>query len=242
MSKKALSAAIAIAVLFAPLGESFAGGKAVECYAHYRQAPVYDMVQEREVFRGAQIREESVPAIYGTRKLRRLLAPGRVEYRVLEPEYQTVREKVLLYPERTVARTIPAVTRTQYRRVKAIGPRYAWEYRIINGKRVLCKVKRKAVYDNIAETVVVQPARVVHERVGATWGYRERSVMIAPQREQRVVYPGAYGYEVEQVLIQPAQRRVVDIPPSYQYVERQVLVREGRSGWERVAIPRHCAG
>ena len=66
--------------------------------------------------------------------------------------------------------------------------------------------------------------------------------MIAPQREQRVVYPAEYGYGTELVLIQPAERRVVDIPPSYQYVERQVLVREGRSGWERVAIPRHCGG
>lgn len=242
MSMKTLSTATAIAVLFGSFGESFAGGKAVECYAPYRQAPVYDTVQERVLFRGGQIREESVPAIYGTRKVRRLISPGRVDYRVLEAEYQTIREKVLFYPERTVARTIPAVTRTQYRRVKASGPRYAWEYRIINGKRVLCKVKRKAAYDTVAETVVVRPARVVHERVAATWGYRDRAVMIAPQREQRVVYPAEYGYGVEQVLIQPAERRVVDIPASYQYVERQVLVREGRSGWERVAIPRHCGG
>jgi len=67
-------------------------------------------------------------------------------------------------------------------------------------------------------------------------------VMIAPQREKHVIFPAEYGYEVEQVLIQPSQRRVVEIPASYQYVERQVLVREGRSGWERVAIPRHCGG
>ena len=97
--------------LFGSLGESLAGGKAVECYAPYREAPVYDTVQERVLFRGAQIRDELVPAIYGTRKVRRLISPGRVESRVLEAEYQTIREKVLLYPERTVARTIPAVTR-----------------------------------------------------------------------------------------------------------------------------------
>ena len=242
MFTKSLSAATAIAVLFCPLGESLAGGKPVECYARYREAPVYDTVQERVLFRGGQIREESVPAIYGTRKVRRLMSYGRVESRGLEAKYQTIREKVLLYPERTVARTVAAVTRTEYRRVKASGPRYSWEYRIINGKRVLCKVKRKAVYDTVAQAVVVRPARVVHERVGAIWGYRERSVMIAPQREQRVVYPAEYGYGTELVLIQPAERRVVDIPPSYQYVERQVLVREGRSGWKRVAIPQHCRG
>jgi hypothetical protein len=242
MFMKSLSAATAVAVLFGPLDESFAGGKPVECYARYSEAPVYDTVQERVLFRGGQIREQTVPAIYGTRKVRRLMSYGRVESRVLEAEYQTIREKVLLYPERTVARTIPAVTRTQYRRVKVSGPGYTWEYRIINGKRVLCKVKRKAVYDTVAQAVIVRPARVVHERVGPTWGYRERSVMIAPQREQRVVYPAEFGYGVEPVLIQPAQRRVVDIPASYQFVERRVLVREGRSGWERVAIPRHCRG
>jgi hypothetical protein len=183
-----------------------------------------------------------VPAIYGTRQVRRLISPERVDYRIIPAEYRTVREKVLLYAETTVARTIPAVTRTEYRRVKIAAGGYAWEYRTIHGKRVLCKVKRKAVYDTVGETVVIRPARVVHERVPAQWGFEERQVEVVAERREAVVIPAEYGYSTEQVLIQPEQRQVIDIPAEYQVVDRDVLVSPGSSGWRRVAIARHCGG
>ena len=165
MSLKPVPAAVAFAVVLTTLGQSYAGGKAVECYEPYRTAPVYGTAQERVLLRAARSRIDRVPAIYGTQQVRRLVSPERTEIRVIPAQYNTVRERVELYPETTVARTIPAVTRTEYRRVKVSDGGYAWEYRTIHGKRVLCKVKRKAVYDTVAETVVVKKARVVHERV-----------------------------------------------------------------------------
>jgi hypothetical protein len=242
MPAKALPTATAFALILTTLGPSLAGGKAVECYEPYRTAPVYDTVQERVLFRAATSRIDRVPAIYGTQKVRRLISPERVEYRIVPAQYGSVRERVELYPETTVARTIPAVTRTKYRRVKVSDGGYAWEYRTIHGKRVLCKVKRKAVYDSVAETVVVRPARVVRERVPAQWGYRDRAVLVAEERREAIPIPAEYGYSTEQVLIQPEQRTYIEIPAEYQVVERQVVVSEGTSGWRRVAIPRHCGG
>jgi hypothetical protein len=239
---RALPAATALAVILTTLGPSLAGGKAVECYEPYRTAPVYGTVQERVLFRDAQSRVDRVPAIYGTQKVRRLVSPERVEYRIIPAQYRSVRERVEIYPETTVARTIPAVTRTTYRRVKVSDGGYAWEYRTIHGKRVLCKVKRKAVYESVAETVVVRPARVVHEHVPAQWGYQDRAVLVAEERREAVIIPAEYGYSTEQVLIQPEQRTYIEIPAEYQIVDRQVVVSEGSSGWRRVAIPRHCGG
>jgi hypothetical protein len=242
MSLKPVPAATAFAVILATLGQSYAGGKPVECYAPYRTPPVYGTVQERVLLRAARSRVDRVPAIYGTQKVRRLVAPERVEYRIIPAQYRSVRERVLLYPETTVARTIPAVTRTEYRRVKVSEGGYAWEYRTIHGKRVLCKVKRKAVYDTVAETVVVRPARVVQERVPASWGYQDRAVLVADERREAVIIPAEYGYSTEQVLIQPEQHEVIDIPAEYQIVDREVLVSAGASGWKRVGMPRHCGG
>jgi hypothetical protein len=242
VSVKAVPAVTAFAVILATLGQSLAGGRAVECYEPYRTPPVYGTVRERVLFRAAQSRVDRVPAIYGTQQVRRLVAPERVEYRIIPAQYRSVRERVELYPETTVARTIPAVTRTKYRRVKVSEGGYVWEYRTIHGKRVLCKVRRKAVYDSVAETVVVRPARVVHERVPAQWGYEDRAVLVAEERREAVVIPAEYGYSAEQVLIQPEQRAFIDVPAEYQIVDRDVLVSAGSSGWKRVAIPRHCGG
>ena len=239
---KAVPAVTAFAVILASFGQSYAGGKAVECYEPYRTAPTYGTVQERVLLRGARSRIDRVPAIYGTQQVRRLVSPERTEIRVIPAQYSYVREKVLLYDETTVERTVPAVTRTEYRRVKVSDGGYAWEYRTINGKRVLCKVKRKAVYDTVAETVVVKKARVVRERVPAQWGYQKRAVLVAEERREAITIPAEWGYSTEQVLIQPEQRTYIEIPAEYKVVDRQVVVSEGSSGWRRVAIPRHCGG
>lgn len=241
MTLKSMPAATAIAVVLCSIGQSFAGGHAVECYARYHQPAIYGSERESVPFRSARSREEVVPAIYGTRRVRTLMSPGYVRERVIPAEYRTSRERVLIYPETTVTRKIPAVTDTVYRKVR-VEAGYAWEYRRIHGRMVLCKVKRKASYRIVSETVVVRPARLVRERVAASYGYSERSVLVRPEQREQVIVGAEYGYEVQRVLIQPEQRQVFDIPAEYQVVDRQVLVRESRSGWERVAIPRHCRG
>ncbi|MEQ1954768.1 hypothetical protein [Mesorhizobium sp. CN2-181] len=180
--------------MLATVSDSFAGGKAVECYEPYRTAPVYDTVYENVQVNPASQYVEAIPPIYGTRKRSVLMRPEQVTYEV-----------------------VPAVVQTRYRTVKIAGGGYSWEWRWINGRKVLCKVKNKARYQQVAETVVVQP-----------------------EYQRRIVIPAVYSYEIEQVIIQPGGSRVVNMPATYQTVARQVLVSEGTTGWKRVKIRRHC--
>jgi regulator of extracellular matrix RemA (YlzA/DUF370 family) len=196
MSFRILSAATAGIVLLTTVSQVAAGGKPVECYQQYHHPPVYDTVYEQVLIRAASHRVEVIPAIYGTRKRHVLITPERVGYR-----------------------TVPAVHDTVYRTVKVSDGGYSWEWRIINGKKVLCKIKHKAQHQRVAETVVVRAA------------YKERYVI-----------PAEYGYETERVIVQAEQRRVIDIPAAYGTRARQVLVSEGSSGWQRVKISRYCKG
>ncbi|WP_436798381.1 hypothetical protein [Mesorhizobium ventifaucium] len=137
---------------------------------------------------------EYVPAIYGTRERVVQIAPARVSYEI-----------------------VPAISRTIYRMVKVDDGGDSWGWRVINGRKVLCKIRHKARYERVAETVMVQP-----------------------ERQRRVVSPAEYESVAEEVPVQPEQRRIVNFPASYQTVARRVLVREGSSRWRQVRIPRHC--
>lgn len=194
MFGKVVPAAVAVAMLLGPIGESLAGGKAVACYEQYRTAPVYNTVYENVVVNPASQYYEAVPPIYGTRKRAVVVTPEQVSYEV-----------------------VPAVYETRYRTAKVADGGYSWEWRTINGRKVLCKIKHKPRYEQIGEQVLVQAAY-----------------------KRRVVIPAQYGYEVEQVVVQPEQRRVVNVPATYETRARQVPVSEGEVGWRRVKIRQYC--
>ncbi|TPJ28606.1 hypothetical protein [Mesorhizobium sp. B2-8-3] len=188
------SASLAAVAMLATVSETAAGGRALECYEPIHRPALYDTVYEDVmVSPGGQAVDYDAP-IYGTYQSVDQIAPARVTYE-----------------------TVPAVTRTVYHTVKVDDGGYAWEWRVIHGRKVLCKVWRKARYARVAETVVVQPERV-----------------------RRVVQPAEYEAVAHEVLVRPQQVRIREIPPSYGTVARRVVVREGSTRWRRVHIPRHC--
>jgi len=188
------SASLAALALLASVCETAAGGRALECYEPIHRPALYDTVYEDVMLSpGGQVVDYDAP-IYGTYQSVDQIAPPRVTYE-----------------------TVPAVTRTVYHTVKVHDGGYAWEWRVIHGRKVLCKVWRKARYARVAETVVVQPQRV-----------------------RRVVQPAEYEAVAHEVLVRPQQVRIREIPPSYGTVARHVVVREGSTSWRRVHIPRHC--
>ncbi|MBX3569230.1 MAG: hypothetical protein KF914_14300 [Rhizobiaceae bacterium] len=189
------SIAAAGSVLLAALSPAASGGTPVECYERYRTAPVYDTVYENVLVNPGYRHVETTPAIYGTQK-----------------------RKVLVRGESYSYEHVPARVETRYRTVKVSDGGYSWEWRWIDGRKVLCKVRTKARYEQVAEQVVVRQAY-----------------------KRRIVIPAEYAYQTEQVVIQPAQKRVIDVAPSYQTVARRVLVSEGSEGWKRVRIRNHCA-
>lgn len=176
------------------VSEAVAGGRAVECYEPMHRPALYDTVYEDVmVSPGGQLVDYD-PPIYGTLERVEQIAPPRVTYEV-----------------------VPAITRTVYHTVKVDDGGYAWEWRVIHGRRVLCKVWRKARYARVAETVEIEPART-----------------------RRVVLPAEYESVAHEVLVRPERRYITEIAPSYQRVARRVVVQEGSTSWRRVHIARHC--
>ncbi|CAN7545207.1 hypothetical protein LJR234_004026 [Mesorhizobium amorphae] len=194
IQKRPASLAIASLAILATASETAAGGRTLECYEPEHRPALYDTVYEDVMVNpGGQLVDYD-PPIYGTRESVELIAPPRVTYEV-----------------------VPAITRTIYHTVKVDDGGYAWEWRVIHGRKVLCKVWRKARYARVAETVVVEP-----------------------ERTRRVVLPAEYESVAREVLVRPERRRITEIAPSYQRVARRVLVREGSTRWRRVHIARHC--
>lgn len=180
--------------MLATVSQTVAGGRALECYEPVHRPALYDTVyQDVMVSPGGQLVDYD-PPIYGTSEGLEQIAPPRVTYEV-----------------------VPAVTRIVYHTVKVDDGGYAWEWRVIHGRKVLCKVWRKARYARVAEAVVVESERV-----------------------RRVVLPAEYESVAREVLVRPERRRVTEFPPSYRTVARRVVVQEGSTGWRRVHISRHC--
>jgi hypothetical protein len=194
MSGKTACFTIAGLTMLGTISQTAAGGRAVECYEPVRTPAVYDTIYEDVMVSPPGQQVDYTPPIYGTRERVVMTVPAQITYEM-----------------------VPAVTRTVYHTVQVDNGGYSWEWRVIHGRRVLCKVLHKARYQRVAETVVIQP-----------------------ERTRRVVTPAQYDRIAEEVLIQPEQRRIIDVPASYQTVARRVVVREGSSGWRRVHIPRHC--
>lgn len=196
MFRKTASFSIAGLAVLGTISSTAAGGRAVECYEPVHRPAVYDTVYEDVmVSPGGQLVDYD-PPIYGTLERVEQIAPPRVSYE-----------------------EVPAITRTVYNTVKVDNGGYAWEWRVIHGRKVLCKVWRKARYARVAETVVVEPART-----------------------RRVVLPAEYESVAHEVLVRPERRHVTEVAPSYQRVARRVVVQEGSTSWRRVHIPHHCQG
>ena len=196
MASKSASIIAAGLITLGTAAEAAAGGRALECYEPVRKPAVYDTVYEDVMVSPGGQWVDYAPPIYGTSERVEQIAPPRVTYEV-----------------------VPAITRTVYDTVKVDNGGYAWEWRVIHGRKVLCKVWRKARYARVARTVVVEPERL-----------------------RRVVLPAEYESVAREVLVRPEQRRIREIPPSYRTVARRVVVSEGSTTWRRVHIARHCPG
>lgn len=192
-AKPVLCSVTACLVFLAAVSPASAGGRPVACYERYRTAQVHATVHENVMVSPPRRYVEYVPPVYGWRRRAVMVTPWRISHEV-----------------------IPPIVETRYRTVQVKGG-YAWEWRWINGRKVLCKIKRGPRFETISETVVVRPE------------YR-----------RRVVFPPEYAYEIEQVILKPASGRVIELPATYRTVERQVPVSGGDGGRRRVNVGRRC--
>lgn len=235
---KSLHAATAFAMLAATISPVSAGGRPVDCYERYSTPPVYGTVTENvQVNPGYTHVEVSAP-VFGTATREIPIVGQRIVQRRVPATYAIYEERVLLEPARTVKRRAPAVMATRYKTVKVAGG-YAWEWRVIKGKRVLCKVQYPARYEKVAYQVKVASGGWVHEQIPARYGYKARKVLVTPESTESYVLAPEYETVVEQVLIRPKQIRRYDVAPSYTTRTREVVVSPGSEGWRRMRLRCH---
>jgi len=241
MAKTIFSYLTAGTVILATTAQvSAGGGYPVECYERYRTAPVYDTVTENVQVNPGYTQVEVTPPIYGVKTREVMVKPGRIKHRTTPALYSYEKERVLVEPARKVKRLAPALTSTRYKKVRVADGGYSWEWRVINGRKVLCKIKHKARYEHVAYTVEILPARYVYETLPARYAYQTRKVLVEPESTESYVLAPEYETVREQVVIQEKQVRHIEVAPSFATRNRQVLVSEGSEGWRQVRIPRHC--
>jgi len=165
--------------------QSIAGGYGANCYERIDRPAVYDTIRETMMVDPGSKQVEIIPPVYGTRERKVMVRPATERWEVVPAKYAYQKEKVLVSPARTVARVIPAVTDVVHKKVLVSEGGYTWEWRIIKGRKVLCKIKQPPVYRTLAKHVVIQPERVVRETIPAQWGYETRKVMVSPPRKER---------------------------------------------------------
>lgn len=188
---RSFSAAI-LAISVAP--PALAGGKTLACYQQVHQPAVYRTVHQQVVVTPGGVVHDTIPARYGQ-----------------------VTEQVLVEPERVVARHIPAVTRTVHQTVLVRAKSVGWEWRHVHGVKTLCKVVHPAQYATQTQTVIVQPARTVHERI-----------------------PARYAHRIRTVLVEPARTITRQVPPVIKSVAHTVEVRPASAGWVQVSGRSRC--
>lgn len=218
---------------------ALAGGTPVECYEHVYRAPVYGSVSERVELYPARTDVQISAPIVGTRERAVQLSPEAVGVRVVPAQYRTIRERFVVEPAKVVERRLPPRTETRYRKELVPGG-YKWEWRVINGRKVLCKIKIPARYRSVAVRVPVSPERIVNRKVPAVYGYRDKVIEVAPERRERYVIPARYSVDTEPVVLRPKIVREIPVGPAYRTVKRKVLLRPGEDAYERVAVAGRC--
>lgn len=172
------------ALIVSPLVSTsvLAGGKALSCYEQATVPAVYKTVNERVLVQPASTYVVQKPAVYSYQARRVLVQPERVSYRTSPAVYQTRQSRVLVQPA-------------------SVG----WEYRVINGRNILCKVQNPAVYRTVSQKVLVQSASRVAVRQPAIYSSVKEKVLVQPATSYRVQKPAVYQTVSRRVLVQPAQ-------------------------------------
>jgi len=177
-----LSIGFAIVLSSGMVSQAFAGGQPLSCYEQAVVPAAYKVVQKRVLVQPERRRLVKTPAVYGYQKRRVLAQPERITYRKTAPVYQKRHRKVMVQPART-----------------------GWEYQMRKGRKILCKVQYPAVYQTVAETVLVKPAGKVKVRQPAIFSTVNQKVLVRPASSHYVTEPAVYSFVKEHVKVRDAQ-------------------------------------
>jgi hypothetical protein len=157
-------------------------------------------------FAGQQCyRHVVTPAVYGTVAEKVLVEPERVIARRIPAEYGLVSERVVVRPEKVVARHIPAEYGVVAETVMVRPGGKVWQVsRDAHGRTVGCWVDVPPAYATRHRKVVVRPASVVHETIPAIVKDVTRKVVVRPASVAHETIPAVYGVRHRKVMVAPA--------------------------------------
>ncbi|MCP1198425.1 hypothetical protein [Notoacmeibacter sp. MSK16QG-6] len=234
-----LAGAASLSLGLASIAPAYAGNRAVSCYQPVHHPAQYKAVTKRVQVAPARRSIEHIPAVTKTVWQTIVTQPARKEWRYVPAVTRGVKKRVLLRPAERVPQHTPAVTKIVHETITVPGG-YGWEWRWVNGKKTLCKVKLPARHQTVARQVTVRPAIVSYKVIPPRYGTEWTEEIVQPARTEEVYVPAVRERVARTVVVRPASERVHTIPAEYATVTEQVQVRSASTAWRNVSVPRHC--
>lgn len=197
----------------------------------------YAWTTKRVVAREASERVRVIPARYRTVKERVKVAPAQYKVVSTAARFRTVTERVMVTPART--KWIPKTTcRGPGCRPLAYKSHKSWKHSAYGKYQVttiMCLVRVPAVYKTITKRVLVSDgsSRRVMVRP-AQYSTVTKRVIDEPARVVREKVPATYKtVRVREEVVAPGERKV-DVPAVYSTVTKRIQVQEEKYMWKQV--------
>lgn len=181
-------------------------------------APRYEVVTEQYVVQEAYERMEVVPATFRMVTEQMEVAAPSTRYVTSEPVYETVTERVLEQPARTVWKP-------------GRGPIQRLDH--ATGE-IMCLVEEPAVYKSVTRRVLKAAAEAREVQVPGQYSLVTRRVLDRPAEVRRVVVPQQLATRNVRRLVEPGALRRVPIPAQLGTTTVRELVEPARLEWRSV--------
>ncbi len=194
-----------------------------ECYEKVRIAEVFETVRERQLVAPERVEHRLIPAEFAWRDRTVVVHPARVEHYTVPPTYRTVFETEVVRPPSYRTEVVPAVYEAVTRQVLVREARTVWKRGVAQqGYAQPMYVPRP---DNGVPPYAYPPGYArgyAPEGYGAGWSGQTQ---VTPTGEVLcLVYePAVYRTVTEQVLREPERTVQIPIPGETRQVARQVV-------------------
>jgi hypothetical protein len=142
-----------------------------------------------------------LPTVRRSYLYRNIEEPGVYEVTRRPSQYGWTSRRVIK-PGAVVWHHEPAEYRTVTTRVK-VGGGWSWEKRWVQGKYILCRVRRPVTYETVEKRVLVKPDRRWAERTPSAVGYVHDRILLRPYRNVAHFYRPSVRYSRENLVVQP---------------------------------------
>lgn len=172
------------------------------------------------------IKEETIPAEYGTRTKRVIKKKDTTRSEAIPAEYSQFVKSVLKNPATTKEEIIPAV----YKNITK---------RVVKTPATTKEELVPAVYDTYQKRVVKEPEHFVEEIIPAEYKTITKRVLVSEATVKENIIPAKYDKITKRVLKANADTKVTELPEEYKEVVERKLKKKGDLVWRRILCDKH---